>query len=129
MNPAYIDSFLKLYWAEPHHHVWFHQEKSYSIMEAINLSLNPIGFHFHKFTADWQFETFYNWDVRLYNVGIIICDDEGKEYKYDDDTYDKYKKLIREANEREDGKLHGPYVPFGGQYDNGFNFLIEIKPM
>lgn len=153
MKPDFIDNFLKLYWDEPHHHVLFCQGKSYSIMEAINLSINRAGFHFHKFTADWQFETFYNWDVRLYNVGIILCDDEGKEYKYDDDdTYNKIKKLIRDANtlsdlfksynsskdanEREEpgfvdyhgGRVNLREIPFGLGNANGVNFLIEIKP-
>jgi len=83
MNPELIDRFLKLYWSEPHRKVKV-QDNSYSIMEALNVMLNPAGFHFHKFTARWEFETFYNWDVMIRDVNTVFCDDEGKEHSFTD---------------------------------------------
>lgn len=131
MKPDFIDNFLKLYWDKPQHHFGRHTGKPCSIMEAINLSLNRVGFHFHKFTANWQFETFYNWDVRLYNIGIILRDNEGKEYDYDDhDTYKMIVKLVKDAEKRGELGTAEWYTkpPFGDEYTKKYNFLIEIKP-
>ena len=113
MNPDIIDNFLKLYWAEPHRKVKV-QGNSYSIMEALNVILNPIGFHFHKFTGKWQFETFYNWDVVIRNVDIILRDDEGKEYSFDD-LYDKLEDSSGFSRVRDEARH--------------VNYLIELKPV
>lgn len=111
MKPDTINTLLKLSYKKQ--------------IKRLDDVLEPFNLHFYKFNSQWEFESYFNWDVTLKYTQCIFHDSNEKEY-----TSDDVKCLLKENDPGTADRWSQELIDFEDLTNNIFTevHIIELKP-